>query len=256
MKEPGELEKLNAVASMERTLASEKGWRWIVGLAILWTVHLEMRGQSGKPIEMAMTHLYLIVMVLYEIVMFSGRGYLRVLTSSLAALVMLGCCAGFGAILPGQVGNLRLALSFTWLTVAVIFSHESWTWFTNLKRMGTGDGAEEIAKVREWRRLLITDVSDRERIEFLGESFWTGKAKMRLLRDSNFIIAVPLPRARFFWQPAWQPELKIYEIGCTPLSYSPQEHRIRIGKSRFRNVDISVESEKLLQQFAQTVPSI
>jgi hypothetical protein len=194
MKEPSELEKLNAVAQRNHR----------------------------SPVASAVSSLYFIVYFAFEIFNPHGATWLA------RGLVVLSLCCVVG---------------FTYQLVRLIRSY----WLAKSPKCQS-----EREQIRQWISQVTGERSPNATIQFNAGDFWTGKVIVRILRQDDWIVVATFYRENL----AKAPALTIFDAQSTPLLYSPEQKRVRIGKCKFRKVEFTPESVAPVHQLAQIVATV
>jgi hypothetical protein len=105
-------------------------------------------------------------------------------------------------------------------------------------------------RIENWKAHLESSTVPPDIIEFDAGDFWgDGRATIRLLQDDNWIVLAYF-RHRVISQKSF---ICVFDAQATPLLYSPDQRRIRLGKRKFRKVEVRTESQPSFQKLARVV---
>jgi len=105
-------------------------------------------------------------------------------------------------------------------------------------------------RIGSWKLRLEAGAVPPDIIEFDAGDFWDdGRSTIRVFQDDNWIVLAYF-RHRVI---SSKPLISVFDATATPLLYFPEQHRIRVGKRKFRKVEVRSESQPSFQKLAQVV---
>jgi hypothetical protein len=247
MKEPGELEKLNAVAQAEASARSLSSLRWssvffvvVIGLAI---------AAGGSPLHRAVVYVSAALIIATIISVYRGWRYAPACAEaawpiSYAAFVLfsihLTSWAGMVCLVAVIAGLVYSAIDGIRIALAI-----------NLASRPAC--ASERDTVGRWILQLTEESTSPGIIQFSADDSWAdGRVIVRLLRQENWIVVATLLEKN----PTKLLTLSIFDARCAVIQDSPERKRLRIGDRKFRKVDFTPELTALADQLSQSSATV
>jgi hypothetical protein len=243
MKEPGELEKLNAVAQAEAIDLGFHRSRWFYVFYSAIAVAYTASHRAFTPANAAIWASTVLMLGLTAAT-FSGWCYSAPVERVLWPLFFL-VWALFGMLpapLEGRIWLVAAVLLFIWESAGAIR-------MASAMRLASSTVCVEAREtIGRWISQLTSDYVAPGVVQFTANDYFNdGQVVARLLpQDDWTVIATVLKNdhTRLI-------TLTILDSSSAHILYSPEQHYMRIGKRKFRKVDMSLESLQLLKQFPQ-----
>ena len=247
-----ELEKLNAVARAGNSQSSLYRLRIIFSLlsVVVFAVGFMVK---STPIEEAAVFTLATVIAVITLALFAGWRY----SAPLARAFFSVCYVCYPAL--------------------VLVRHTPLTWFGSgfllLMLYGVVVGLSDLVRLlraiwlsedpalaseretlRRWAaELTRDDHAGANILQFTAGDFWSdGRDTFRLLQDEHWIVVADFYRGEM----RKTPSLAVYDANITPILYSAEQGRLRIGHRTFRKVRLAPESAVLARELAQAVVAV
>jgi hypothetical protein len=247
MKEPDELDKLNAVAQAEASTRNLHSLRLnsvfilaVTGLAVL---------HVGSQLQNLAVRGLAVLVVAVTVSVYVGWRYAPAIEEVLWPLT-------YGAFVLSAAGlNSWIRMLFLFLFVAGTLHglRDAIRIASAIRLAGHPSCAPERETIRQWVSQLTSTSAFPGIIQFAAEDFWkNGQVTGRLLQQTNWIVVATLLKK----DPTKILTLDILDKTSTPILFSPDQHRLRIGKRKFRKVEFTTESAASAHQIARVVATV
>jgi len=246
MKEPSDLDKLNAVATANASdLYPLRGVFTVLSASIVGIAAVA----SASPLENASVRIFAALLVATTASIYAGWRYARPVAY---AFLYIGSPAFL-------LYDHRSRTSFGWLSSLIYFCAAVFgaifviRMFRAISLANSPACEVERQKIGRWKEQLASPCTPPNIIQFAAGDFWTdGRATVRLFRQDNWIVTAYFRRQDI----AKAPTITVFDAQLEPVLYSPEQRRLRIGKRRFRKVEFTPESVAPAHQLAQIVASV
>jgi hypothetical protein len=249
MKEPSELEKLNAVAQEEagkNALKHLRGSRLVFYVVI---IGIAVFG-GALPLERAALRTLAVLMASALISIHFDWRYAPVSEKAITPL-MCGMClllVRHGLYLAPW---FEVFIMFAWIAAFVDGAVDTIRIARAIRIANSPACLAERETIGRWISQLTSAIELPGIIHFAADDFWSdGRVVVKLLQQDNWLVLASLLKV----DPTKMLTLSIFDARSTPISYSREQSRLRIGDRKFRKVESTPELTALTSQLAHEGP--